>query len=133
MTEISETDLIITDATYQDILARVSDLMDAAPGSPEEAELDRLATAVEAFEEDRWPMDEPDPIEAIRFRMEQGGYSFERAAADYRAMTADADADNREALRRELRSLAVRLRNHMTAAEQERAAADVERLAREAG
>lgn len=43
------------------------------PGSEEGDRFDVLATLVEAYEAKSFPIDAPDPIEAIRFRMEQGG------------------------------------------------------------
>ncbi|MCW3173512.1 helix-turn-helix domain-containing protein [Shewanella subflava] len=54
-------------------LARIEQLWDAEPNTPEGDELEVLATLVEAFEEANYPIDIPDPIEAIRFRMEQQG------------------------------------------------------------
>ncbi|EGQ8195792.1 MULTISPECIES: helix-turn-helix domain-containing protein [Vibrio harveyi group] len=54
-------------------LARIEQLWDAEPNTPEGDELEVLATLVEAFEEANYPIDAPDPIEAIRFRMEQQG------------------------------------------------------------
>ena len=52
-------------------LARLEALMDAAPGSPEEDELDHLATLIERYEEEHFPIDPPDPEAARRFRAEQ--------------------------------------------------------------
>lgn len=54
-------------------LVRIEQLWDAEPNTPEGDELEVLATLVEAFEEVNYPIDAPDPIEAIRFRMEQQG------------------------------------------------------------
>jgi HTH-type transcriptional regulator/antitoxin HigA len=54
-------------------LARIELLMDAEPGTPEAAELDVLADLVELYEKKHFPMERPTPLEAIRFRMEQGG------------------------------------------------------------
>ncbi|HFU0229614.1 DNA-binding protein [Vibrio parahaemolyticus] len=54
-------------------LARISQIFDAEPNTPEGDELDVLATLVEAFEEAHYPIAPPDPIEAIKFRMEQQG------------------------------------------------------------
>ena len=48
-------------------------LWGAAPGSPEEDRLDLLATIIDAFESKNVPFDLPDPIEAIKFRMDQQG------------------------------------------------------------
>ncbi|EGQ8013252.1 DNA-binding protein [Vibrio cholerae] len=54
-------------------LARIEQLWDAEPNTPEGDELEVLATLVEAFEEANYPIDVPDPIDAIKFRMEQQG------------------------------------------------------------
>lgn len=54
-------------------LARIEQLWDAEPNTAEGDELEVLATLVEAFEEANYHIDAPDPIEAIRFRMEQQG------------------------------------------------------------
>ena len=54
-------------------LRRIDQIMDAAPGTPEADELDVLATLVEAFEDRHFPIDDPDPLAAIQFRMEQMG------------------------------------------------------------
>jgi HTH-type transcriptional regulator/antitoxin HigA len=58
---------------YERMLREVEGLMDAKPGTAEEDRLDVLATLVEAYEEKHFPIDPPDPIEAIRFRLEQQG------------------------------------------------------------
>lgn len=58
---------------HEEALARVEELMDATPGSEAFDELDILATLVESYEEKLFPVGEPDPIEAILFRMEQQG------------------------------------------------------------
>jgi len=62
---------IKTEEDYEDTLKRIESLMDAKKGTPEADELDVLATLVEVYEEQHFPMDIPDPIEAIRFRMDQ--------------------------------------------------------------
>ena len=62
-----------TEKEYEAALAHVETLMDAEPGSPEEEELEVFALLVEAYEEAHVPIDLPDPIEAIKFRMEQAG------------------------------------------------------------
>lgn len=54
-------------------LARIEQLWDAEPNSPEGDELEVLATLVHTFEEEHYPIEAPDPIEAIKFRMEQQG------------------------------------------------------------
>jgi len=57
----------------QAALARIEQLWDAKPDTPEGDELAVLATLVEAYEEANYPIEAPDPIEAIKFRMEQEG------------------------------------------------------------
>lgn len=64
---------IKTKRDYQRALARVEELMDAKPGTREGDELDVLATLVEAYEDKHFPIDAPDPVEAILFRMDQMG------------------------------------------------------------
>ena len=65
--------VIKNDREYAAALARIDQLMDAAPGTPEGDELELLATLVEVYEDKHFPIELPDPLEAIRFRMEQSG------------------------------------------------------------
>ncbi|CAM2198549.1 HTH-type transcriptional regulator / antitoxin HigA (plasmid) [Paraburkholderia kururiensis] len=62
---------------YREALEIVSGLVDAdpAPGSPDGDRLEILATLVERYEGEHFPLDLPDPVEAIKFRMEQAGLS----------------------------------------------------------
>ncbi|MFD3266070.1 ImmA/IrrE family metallo-endopeptidase [Phenylobacterium ferrooxidans] len=62
---------IRSESDYEANLARLEDLMDAAPGTPEEDELEILATLIERYESERYPIPMPTPLAAIRFRMEQ--------------------------------------------------------------
>jgi HTH-type transcriptional regulator/antitoxin HigA len=64
---------IRTEQDYEDALAEIGKLWGAASGTPEGDKLDVIATLVDAYESQRYPMDPPDPIEAIKFRMEQQG------------------------------------------------------------
>jgi len=66
---------IKTKADYEASLAEIERLWGAQSGTPEGDRLDILATLVEAYENEHYPMDPPDPIEAIKFRMEQQGLS----------------------------------------------------------
>jgi HTH-type transcriptional regulator / antitoxin HigA len=66
---------IRTEADYQAALARIEALMDAEFGTPDGEELDVLTDLVELYEARQVPMGYPSPIEALRFRMEQGGLS----------------------------------------------------------
>jgi HTH-type transcriptional regulator/antitoxin HigA len=65
--------VIKTEAEYEAALARVADLMDAQPGSPDEQDLELFALLVEQYEQAHFPIAPPDPVEAILFRMEQEG------------------------------------------------------------
>jgi HTH-type transcriptional regulator / antitoxin HigA len=51
----------------------VEELWNASEGSTESDELDILATLIEAYEREHYPVELPDPIEAIKFRLEQKG------------------------------------------------------------
>ena len=62
---------IRTEKDYEQALAEVEDLWGARVGTPKGDRLDVLATLIEAYEAEHYPMDPPDPIEAIKFRMEQ--------------------------------------------------------------
>jgi HTH-type transcriptional regulator/antitoxin HigA len=62
---------IHSDEDYEAALARVEALMDLDRTQSQDDELDILATLIEVFEDRQFPMDQPDPIEAIKFRMEQ--------------------------------------------------------------
>lgn len=68
---------IHTKADYTTALKIVSKLVDADPkrGSPEADRLEVLGTLVQAYEARHYPLELPDPIEAIKFRMEQQGLS----------------------------------------------------------
>lgn len=66
---------IKTEHDYKLAMSRIDALMDAAPGTPECDELDVLAELVEAYENKHFPIELPDPVAAIRFRMEQQGLS----------------------------------------------------------
>lgn len=61
------------EADYDRALRRVEELWDAPHGSAESDELDILTTLIEAYEREHYPIDPPDPIEAIKFRLEQRG------------------------------------------------------------
>lgn len=61
------------ESDYERAMRRVEELWDSPEGSPESDELDIVATLIEAYEREHYPMDLPDPIEAIKFRLEQEG------------------------------------------------------------
>jgi HTH-type transcriptional regulator/antitoxin HigA len=54
-------------------LFRIDKIIDSKPGTPKYDELEILSTLVEAYENKHYPIDPPDPVEAIKFRMEQMG------------------------------------------------------------
>ncbi len=64
---------IRTKADHRAALKEIDALMQARAGTPEGERLDVLVTLVEAWERAHYPMDLPDPVEAIKFRMEQSG------------------------------------------------------------
>ncbi|MBT4116821.1 MAG: transcriptional regulator [Rhodospirillaceae bacterium] len=67
---------VLGEADYDAALEEVADLMagDPTEGSTDDIRMSVLATLIEKYEEERYPMEAPGPIEAIRFRMEQSGF-----------------------------------------------------------
>jgi HTH-type transcriptional regulator/antitoxin HigA len=65
--------VIKTEEEHQIALSKVESLMDAEPGTAKEAELELWSLLVENYEREHHAIDLPDPVEAIRFRMEQRG------------------------------------------------------------
>lgn len=66
---------IRNDADHARAIERIEALWHAEPGTPEHDEIEILGVLVDAYEAKRWPIDPPDPVEAIRARMEQVGYT----------------------------------------------------------
>lgn len=64
---------IKTDADYRAALQEIEMLMMAESSTPEGEKLDVLVTLIEAYERKQFPLDLPDPVEAIKFEMEQKG------------------------------------------------------------
>ena len=64
---------IKTKAACKEAFKEISALLNALPGSAEADRLEVLSILVEAYEEEHHPIDPPDPIEAIKFRLEQQG------------------------------------------------------------
>jgi len=64
---------IRTERDHAAALQRIERLWGSAQGTVAGDELDVLVTLVEAFERENYPIDLPDPIEAIKFRLEQEG------------------------------------------------------------
>lgn len=63
--------LIKTDGDYEQALSRLADLFDALSGTPESDEADVLALLVDEYEKKHYTIEAPDPIEAIKIRMEE--------------------------------------------------------------
>ncbi|MEH1885759.1 helix-turn-helix domain-containing protein [Nostoc sp.] len=66
---------IRTQADYQKALREIELLFDAVPNTPECDRLDILSTLVEAYEKAHFPIEKPDPIEAIQYYMDTRGWS----------------------------------------------------------
>jgi HTH-type transcriptional regulator / antitoxin HigA len=64
---------VVSKADHRAALKEIESLMSARLGTPDGNRLDVLVTLVEAWEKKRYPMELPDPIEAIKFRMDQAG------------------------------------------------------------
>lgn len=67
--------LIKTKKDYQAALNRLEQIFDAKNGTKEGDELEVLSLLIEKYEDENFPIEFPDPIEAIKFRMEQMGYN----------------------------------------------------------
>ncbi|CAN1560269.1 COG5499 Predicted transcription regulator containing HTH domain [Flavobacteriaceae bacterium] len=66
---------IKTENDYNKALQRLEIIFDAKNGSPEGDELEVLGILIDKYENEKFPISLPDPIEAIKFRMEQMGYN----------------------------------------------------------
>jgi len=64
-----------TKKDYSLAMSRLEKIFDAKPSTPEGDELEILGILIEKYESKRYPIEFPDPIEAIKFRMEQLGYN----------------------------------------------------------
>ena len=67
---------IKADADYRAPLKEIESLMMAQSDTPDGEKLDVLVTLVEAYESKHYPLDLPDPVEAIKFEMEQKGLTI---------------------------------------------------------
>ncbi len=68
------TKIIKSESDYQKALERLDVLFDAKKNTPEGDELELLSLLIDTYEKQHFPIDLPDPIEAIKYRMEQMGY-----------------------------------------------------------
>ncbi len=66
---------IKTKKDYEQALNRLEEIFDSKKGAPEADELEVLGILIEKYEDEHFPIGFPDPIEAIKFRMEQLGYN----------------------------------------------------------
>lgn len=71
---------ITTEKDYQEALERLELIFDARKGTPEGNELEILSILIDKYENENFPIGMPDPIEAIKFRMEQMGISNKELA-----------------------------------------------------
>ena len=65
--------LIKNEEDYKKALSRIEELMDAQPDTPEMDELELMTALVEMYEDRHYPISPPDPLEAIKLRMDQLG------------------------------------------------------------
>ena len=66
-----------SEADYDAALDEIERYFDSEPrpGTPQADRFDLLALVIEDYERKRWPIEPPDAIDAIRYRMETGGYT----------------------------------------------------------
>jgi HTH-type transcriptional regulator/antitoxin HigA len=66
-----------SEADYEAALDEIERYFDKAPkpGTPDADRFDLLALVIEDYENKHWPIDPPNPVDAIRYRMETGGYT----------------------------------------------------------
>ncbi len=67
--------LLKTKKGYQRALDRLEIIFDAKAGTSQGDELEVLGILIDKYEQEHYPIDFPDPVEAIKFRMEQLGYN----------------------------------------------------------
>jgi len=67
--------IIKTESEYKSALIKLEKIFNAKPNSTKGDELELLSLLIEKYEQEKYTIDMPDPIEAIKFRMEQMGYT----------------------------------------------------------
>jgi HTH-type transcriptional regulator/antitoxin HigA len=67
--------IIKTESEYKTALIKLEKIFNAKPNTQKGDELELLSLLIEKYEQEKYPIDMPDPIEAIKFRMEQMGYT----------------------------------------------------------
>lgn len=70
-----EMKIIKTESEYKKALTKLEKLFNAKPNTSKGDELELLSLLIEKYEQEKYPIEMPDPIEAIKFRMEQMGYT----------------------------------------------------------
>ena len=88
--------IIKTEKEYKAALDRIDELFDIPEGDPNEDELELLYMLVEKYEDEKYKMELPDPIEAIKFRMEQSGMSRKDLAKYIGSMSKVSEVLNRK-------------------------------------
>ena len=68
---MSEITQIQTESDYEAALARIDELIHSAPGSAEDAELNRISDLVIQYEDEHYPMEEPEPNSMLEFMIDQ--------------------------------------------------------------
>jgi HTH-type transcriptional regulator/antitoxin HigA len=87
---------IRSEADYEAAMAEIKRLWGAKAGTPKGDRLDVLATLVDTYEAHHYPMDPPDPVEAIKFRMQQKGLTRRDLEAIIGTRTRVAEVLNRK-------------------------------------
>lgn len=70
--------LLKTEQDYELALKRLEHIFDAEPDTPEGDEAEVLSILIEKYEDEHYPIESPEPLEAIKFRMEQLGINKSR-------------------------------------------------------
>jgi len=65
--------VIKTDEEYENTTSRIEQIMGAEPNTPEGDELELLSVLIEKYEKEKYPLPEADPVDVIRYYMEQRG------------------------------------------------------------
>ena len=65
--------IIKNESEYEKALERIEEIFDATPGTPDFDEMESLVRLVEDYEKENYPIDQPDSISAIKFRIERVG------------------------------------------------------------
>jgi len=73
--------ILKTEQDYESALQRLEQIFDAEPDTPEGDEAEVLSILIEKYEDEHYPIEAPDPLEAIKFKMEQLGMSKTRLGA----------------------------------------------------